>query len=406
MRGINKQKFLTELGRLLTFMYEEDRERALAMYSSLFDETDDETGVLQMLVSPTRQAVNLARAYDARERKLQLQAQERGEAKGNEEPAFVRVIEQLRVQTAALGAPTPKVSADQFSLFEDAGKETALFDEIEAQNAPVQEQAPDFESFAAPVEAAPPAQEESADTQAPAGEAEASANTLDAFLDAYVAGNTETQPEAPKDEEVEAFMHLVPPTPQEERSGSMPGARPAPVPPPMPENEPAKDESFFAPAQQPAPEPAPAQPEQSAPAKPVQPAPPAQPERSRAEVLAGLRPNFTVSKPRVGLLILFLIVAVPLTLACIAVLLVPAALALAIAVAAGYLGVTGIAATFGSFTVFADILLVFGCTLIVLALGLLFLWIFIWMLGGVIPAVIRGVIALAHKWCYKEVPVQ
>ena len=42
----------------MTFMYEEDRERALAMYSSLFDETDDETGVLQMLVSPTRQAPN------------------------------------------------------------------------------------------------------------------------------------------------------------------------------------------------------------------------------------------------------------------------------------------------------------------------------------------------------------
>jgi hypothetical protein len=351
-----------------------------------------------MLVSPTRQAVNLARAYDARERKLQNQAQERGEAQGNEEPAFVRVIEQLRAQAAELGAPTPKVSADQFSLFEDAGKETALFDEIEAQNAPAQEQAPDFESFGAPAEEAPAAPAEApADAQAPVGEGEAPAKSLDAFLDAYVAGNAQSEPEAPKDEEVEAFMHPAPPTPQEELSGSMPGARPAPVPPPMPEREIAKDELFFAPAEQPAPAPAPAQPAPPAPAKP---------ERSRAEVLASLRPNFTVSKPRVGLLILFLIVAVPVTLLCIALLLVPAALALSLAVAAGYLGFTGIGATFGSFTVFADILLVFGCTLIVLALGLLFLWIFIWLLGGVIPALIRGVSALAHKWCYKEVPVQ
>lgn len=29
---INKQKFLAELGKLLTFMYDEDRQTALAMY--------------------------------------------------------------------------------------------------------------------------------------------------------------------------------------------------------------------------------------------------------------------------------------------------------------------------------------------------------------------------------------
>ena len=125
MSGINKQKFLTELGRLLTFMYEEDRDRALAMYSSLFDETDDETGLLQLMVSPTRQAVNLARAYDARERKLQTMTQSRSEGQAEEEPAFVRVIEQLRAQTAELGGPAGKVSADQMSLFASAADETA-----------------------------------------------------------------------------------------------------------------------------------------------------------------------------------------------------------------------------------------------------------------------------------------
>ena len=70
-------------------MYEEDRVRALAMYNSMFDETDDETGLLQLLVSPTRQAVNLARSYDARERKLQAhaQAREAGET-AEEEPSY------------------------------------------------------------------------------------------------------------------------------------------------------------------------------------------------------------------------------------------------------------------------------------------------------------------------------
>ena len=385
MRAINKQKFLTELGRLLTFMYEEDRERALALYSSLFDETDDETGVLQMLVSPTRQAVNLARAYDARERKLQVQAQSRGEAPEADEPAFVQVIEKLRVQAAELGAPVNKVSADQFSLFEDAAKETALFDEPAPE--PATEPAVQTDLFfnLPPAPAAEPesAEAESAASPAPdAAEAPAS-GPADAFLDSFVMPDEEPAP-------TEAEPEPAPAPVQEERSGSMPGARPAPVPPPFTESEKPAEFTFTpgAPAAQP----------------PVQtPAP--QPERPRSEILAGSRPLFTKSKPRVGLLILFLLFAVPITLLCILLLLAPAALALGVGAFAGWLGVTGLLATFGSFSVFADILLVFGCTLIVLALAVLFLWIFIWLIGGVIPGLIRGVCALARKWCYKEVPV-
>ena len=75
------------------------------------------------------------------------------------------------------------------------------------------------------------------------------------------------------------------------------------------------------------------------------------------------------------------------------------------AAAALWVGVSGLITAFTSFSVFADILLVFGCTLIVLALAVLFLWIFIWLIFGVIPGLIRGVCALARRWCYKEVPV-
>ena len=134
-------------------MYEEDRVRALAMYNSMFDETDDETGLLQLLVSPTRQAVNLARAYDARERKLQAhaQAREAGET-AEEEPAFVLVIDRIREQAAQLGAKAPTVSDDQFSLFEDAELDTSVFDDVAAQL----DAAPDEpESFSVPVEQEP-----------------------------------------------------------------------------------------------------------------------------------------------------------------------------------------------------------------------------------------------------------
>ena len=39
---INRRKYLAELGKLLTFMYEEDRQEALALYEQLFDAAIDE----------------------------------------------------------------------------------------------------------------------------------------------------------------------------------------------------------------------------------------------------------------------------------------------------------------------------------------------------------------------------
>ena len=68
----------------------------------------------------------------------------------------------------------------------------------------------------------------------------------------------------------------------------------------------------------------------------------------------------------------------------------------------GAVGVSGLVAAFG-FSVFADILLVFGLSLALAAIGLLLLWIFIWMLAGAIPGLVRGLVGLARKLCYKEV---
>ena len=63
-----------------------------------------------------------------------------------------------------------------------------------------------------------------------------------------------------------------------------------------------------------------------------------------------------------------------------------------------------VSSVFGGFAVLADLLVVLGAALILLALGLLFLWLFIWLIGGGIVGLVRGVCALARKWCYKEVP--
>ena len=58
-------------------MVEEDRQTALAMYNRLFDDAEDEQLLLNLLESPTRQAVLIARAYDrSEEHTSELQSRE------------------------------------------------------------------------------------------------------------------------------------------------------------------------------------------------------------------------------------------------------------------------------------------------------------------------------------------
>ena len=75
---------------------------------------------------------------------------------------------------------------------------------------------------------------------------------------------------------------------------------------------------------------------------------------------------------------------------------------LSMAAVFGCVGISGLIAAFG-FTVFADILVVFGLSLASTAIGLLLAWTFIWLLIGAIPGFIRRVLALGRKLCYKEV---
>ena len=108
-------------------------------------------------------------------------------------------------------------------------------------------------------------------------------------------------------------------------------------------------------------------------------------------------------KPKVFALIVYILFAIPLTLAAILVLLIPAVLFLALSVAAIICGVVVVSAAFNGFAVFADIMVLLGGALVLFALGLLFLWTSIWFVGGAIVALVHGVAALCEKWCYKEV---
>ena len=111
-----------------------------------------------------------------------------------------------------------------------------------------------------------------------------------------------------------------------------------------------------------------------------------------------------VRKPRVFLLILYILLAVPVGLLGILLLIVPTLLFLVLAGLIITGGVMAVTSAFGSgIAVFADIMVIIGMAFILLALGLLALWIAVWLVGGVMVGLVRGLIHLGGKWCYKEV---
>lgn len=346
-------------------MYEEDRQTALAMYNQLFDEVDDEQGLLQLLVSPTRQAVVIARSYNAKERKLQVHAQSREESETADygtAPEFIGVIDGILEEALSRQAPkTAEVSADQFSMFEDDF--FAPTPEAPSAEAEVQPEATAAEAAVeAPAEASPA---EAAETEAEAAEAEAPA------------------PAAPVDE-VDAFI----------ADFSIPA-----------------DQQEFAPEAG----------EQIAPAEAAEPAAEAAEAAESAEGDSAPieieeedveeyddgyydEDYEPVRKPRVFLLILYILLAVPVGLLGILLLIVPTLLFLVLAGLIITGGVMAVTSAFGSgIAVFADIMVIIGMAFILLALGLLALWIAVWLVGGAMVGLVRGLIHLGGKWCYKEV---
>ena len=390
MKRINRQKFLAELGRLLTFMYEEDRQTALAMYNRMFDESEDEQALIQYLVSPTRQAVVLARAYNAKERKLQVHSQSRDEYEqvSDEIPDFVLAINKLQEEVSALKITTQQVSEDQISLFDDSNAGTVpapaaqvytkpAADEEKAGTQDADEEAT-VQKETPPLFADEPAEETEQDEMS--NSVNRLADAVDAFLADFTISNDELIPkDKPVGEEKDAEPEKTKPAAAEETV------------------EVSAGEAVIE------------QPEATETRKHVQ----TEPEETEAEAVENAEEAEdytedagTVRKPIVPLLILYIIIAIPLGLIGILLLLLLAFMSLSLAVTAGFFGIYGFAATFTGFAVLADILVVAGASLILLSLALLFLWLFVWFIGGGIVGLIRGLCALGGSWCYKEVAVQ
>ena len=375
---IVKQRFLPELGKLLTFMAEEDRQTALSMYSRLFDDAEDEQQLMDLLVSPTRQAVVLARTYNKKEREHLLASPE----EEDQTPAFVLAIDKIYQQVAPRHEGEPEavrepeaepVQVNQFSLFPDgphpiADSEYVPF-KIEAEAVPIEGSVE-----ALPVEPVSPAEARQPGEEPP----------------------LEEQPEPVAENEAPAGE-----TPAEERPAEQETVPAEPAAPAQPEAE----EQLFPRMEEPAPETPAAAVPAPAPAPVQEPAPelPAG-KLNAADYDLDYIPE-TRRKARVFALILYVLLAGPLTLAGIVLLLIPTVLALGLALLVIVLGSAALVAAFSGFPKLANLLIVLGTAIIVLALGLLLLWLFVWFVGGAIGGLIRAVTELGRKWCYEEVPV-
>ena len=420
--AINRQKFLAELSKLLTFMYEEDRQRALSMYERMFDIAEDEQGLIQHLMSPTRQAVIIARAYDAKDRKLSVSSQVRGdsgETEAGSVPKFVLVIN--------------KVFDD---LFPDQTLDEADDDQISFIDLGLAEQ----EDFSAAKPQVPPGAVLLSDTQQFRLEDAGVADTAEDIQDDFPAAAAESPESFTETDSIDELIsswkrdleaEAVPADAAlpEEAEDVLPQADPVPAPvtaaeeaPPAPDDSASAGAEVvpeIAEADMPSPEASFSEDgdeellpeEEAAEAAPVFHTD--DPEASKtpdgdahaADVSAEAAPGKAtpVQERSVPKLVLFLIPALPLTLALFALLLVPALLFLGVSLALIALGATLAVSAFSGLSMLADLLLLLGAALVALALGLLFLWLFVWVIGSGMGGLIRLVRRLGRQFCMKEV---
>ena len=311
-------------------MYEEDRLRALELYSRMFEDAADESALIQSLLSPTRQAVVVARAYNANLGKLSVTTETKAAPEDRDEngiPDYVQAIEAVRAAAFARQPAPARETPEEPAPAEEASEETE-------EPAPAEEEPEEAEETA-------PAEKASEETEEPAPAEEAPEETEEPAPAAEAPAPAENKTQ----ENIEFFS--MPEEGKEEAA----------------ENE--GEESVF---------------------------------NIDTDLMRQPR-----RKAKVFALIVYILFAIPLTLAAIVILLVPAVLFLALSVASIICGVVVVSTALNGFAVIADIMVVLGMALVLFALGLLFLWTAIWFIGGAIVGVVHGVAALCEKWCYKEV---
>lgn len=376
MTLINRQQFMSELSKLLTFMFKEDRSEIIQQYNEMLDNAEDEQAMLESFGSPTRLAVAISRSYQRDERKLSVHADSKDGGSGEN----VKVKPVIPTQGVKSSAPIVKPNepaADAYvDIIEEIRREKAAEEGIEYK--PIF-----FKEEPKPEPAAEPEVEESAEeaaeeTAQPVDEvsenaAEEAATADEENADEAQAEEVEAQPEGePADAEAAETA--------EQTAGE---AEDAP-------HEAEADEGE---------------------AEAEAPAEAAEPVDETAHVLATVfneTPEAApekVRKTNVFALILYIIVSIPVGLV---LLLVMLGLELGV-LGCGLLGLRVgfglLSFTFSGMSVLADVLICFGVNIAVLALGVLVTWFAVWLIIVSVPWLIRGIKNLGRKLCVKEVEI-
>lgn len=376
MTLINRQQFMSELSKLLTFMFKEDRSEIIQQYNEMLDNAEDEQAMLESFGSPTRLAVAISRSYQRDERKLSVHADSKDGGSGEN----VKVKPVIPTQGVKSSAPIVKPNepaADAYvDIIEEIRREKAAEEGIEYK--PIF-----FKEDPKPEPAAEPEVEESAEEAA-----EETAQPVDEVSEnaAEEAGTAdEENADEAQAEEVEAQPEGEPDAAEAAETAEQPA-----------------DEAEDAPHEAEADEGGEAEAEAAEAAEPVD---------ETAHVLATVfneTPEAApekVRKTNVFALILYIIVSIPVGLV---LLLVMLGLELGV-LGCGLLGLRVgfglLSFTFSGMSVLADVLICFGVNLAVLALGVLITWFAVWLIIVSVPWLIRGIKNLGRKLCVKEVEI-
>lgn len=365
---------MSELSKLLTFMFKEDRSEIIQQYNEMLDNAEDEQAMLESFGSPTRLAVAISRSYQRDERKLSVHADSKDGGSGEAVKVKPVIPTQGKKSSAPIVKPNEPAADAYVDIIEEIRREKAAEEGIEYK--PIF-----FKEDPKPEPAAEPEVEESAEEAA-----EETAQPVDEVSEnaAEEAGTAdEENADEAQAEEVEA-----------QPEGEQADADTAEVTEGEAEDAPHEAEA-----------------DEGGEAEAEAPAEAAEPVDETAHVLATVfneTPEAApekVRKTNVFALILYIIVSIPVGLV---LLLVMLGLELGV-LGCGLLGLRVgfglLSFTFSGMSVLADVLICFGVNIAVLALGVLVTWFAVWLIIVSVPWLIRGIKNLGRKLCVKEVEI-
>lgn len=376
MTLINRQQFMSELSKLLTFMFKEDRSEIIQQYNEMLDNAEDEQAMLESFGSPTRLAVAISRSYQRDERKLSVHADSKDGGSGENVKVKPVIPTQGKKSSAPIVKPSEPAADAYVDIIEEIRREKAAEEGIEYK--PIF-----FKEDPKPEPAAEPEIEESAEEAA-----EETAQPVDeASEDAAEEAGTadEENADEAQTEEAEAQPEGEPDAAEAAETAEQTAGEAEDAP-----HEAEADEGE---------------------AEAEAPAEAAEPVDETAHVLATVfneTPEAApekVRKTNVFALILYIIVSIPVGLVLLLVMLGLELGVLGCGLLGLRVGFSLLSFTFSGMSVLADVLICFGVNIAVLALGVLVTWFAVWLIIVSVPWLIRGIKNLGRKLCVKEVEI-